>query len=85
MSSQSRKALIWTTIFLGTARALWSGALSGHVKRALPDLAAEYDYIVVGGGTSGLVLANRLTEDPNSKTKVSRDYIILLTKSQPPF
>ena len=26
---------------------------------------AEYDYVIVGGGTSGLVLANRLTEDPN--------------------
>ncbi len=26
---------------------------------------AEYDYVIVGGGTSGLVLANRLTEDPD--------------------
>lgn len=26
---------------------------------------AEYDYVIVGGGTSGLVLANRLTEDPS--------------------
>ncbi|CAK1367885.1 unnamed protein product [Cercospora beticola] len=29
------------------------------------DLRPSYDYIIAGGGTSGLVVANRLTEDPN--------------------
>lgn len=27
----------------------------------------EYKYVIVGGGTSGLVLANRLSENPNSE------------------
>jgi ribulose 1,5-bisphosphate synthetase/thiazole synthase len=37
-----------------------------HVKRSLSAVEEEYDYIVVGGGTSGLVVANRLTENPES-------------------
>src|SRR5437762_9154019 len=30
-------------------------------------LNASYDFIIIGGGTSGLTVANRLTENPNSK------------------
>ncbi|GIJ82625.1 hypothetical protein Asppvi_001134 [Aspergillus pseudoviridinutans] len=32
--------------------------------------AAVFDFIIVGGGTSGLVVANRLTEDPNTRVLV---------------
>lgn len=55
------KLLCARYLFLGLLR------LSGAV--ILRDPAAinrTYDYIVAGGGLSGLVVANRLTEDSNS-------------------
>ncbi|KAL4939209.1 hypothetical protein BDV06DRAFT_225234 [Aspergillus oleicola] len=38
----------------------------GTIIQRQADLYPEYDYIVVGGGLSGLVVANRLSEDENT-------------------
>jgi choline dehydrogenase-like flavoprotein len=39
---------------------------AGNCSSAISALAGkEFSIIIVGGGTAGLVLANRLTEDPN--------------------
>lgn len=38
----------------------------GHVLCSVEDLISrKYDFVVVGGGTSGLCVAARLTENPN--------------------
>lgn len=34
------------------------------------DLEKSYDYVVIGGGTSGLTVASRLSEDPRNTVLV---------------
>ena len=62
-----RKSLVAALCgLLATADAFGPAARS-VVRNALleraDELRAEYDYVIVGGGTAGLTVADRLTED----------------------
>jgi choline dehydrogenase-like flavoprotein len=51
-----------------------TNGVNGHHKSALCTVdeftAQTYDYLIIGGGTAGLCVAARLTEDPNVKVGV---------------
>lgn len=42
------------------------------------DLSTSYDYIIVGAGPGGLVVANRLSEDPNGSEPLLLSYTKLI-------
>lgn len=57
--------MAFTFIFHIVALSTLSNAASApffpHIKRHVSELASRYDYIIAGGGTSGLTVVDRLT------------------------
>ena len=53
--------LLSLALCLSGSRAVPLG--NSNIYARADDIKAEYDYVIVGGGTAGLVVADRLTEN----------------------
>jgi hypothetical protein len=60
----------WVVTNLACDLALAARSLQLAVHAEANPASEKYDYILVGGGTAGCVLANRLTADPSKKVLV---------------
>ncbi|KAK1966492.1 GMC oxidoreductase [Colletotrichum sublineola] len=65
------KAAALMTLILSQCRlSVATPATARFAARNTTDLQSSYDYIIIGGGLSGLVVANRLTEHPETTVLV---------------
>lgn len=57
---------------IASIAALVNALPQASIKRQVSQLRDHYDFIIAGGGTSGLTVADRLTDAfPNSKSHIS--------------
>lgn len=71
LSAGPRSFVAWT-IALSTSNALAHSLFNGRLVNRADELLGEYDYVVVGGGASGLTVANRLSEQPGEQLTIVR-------------
>lgn len=68
-------------VALSASTALAHPFFNGRVVSRADGLLEEYDYVVVGGGASGLTVANRLSEEPGMLLRAFKQRSLIDTSS----
>jgi hypothetical protein len=77
----ARLSTLFVTVLALTQQACFAYPRAHHASRVFlngRDVDEQYDYIIVGGGTAGLTVADRLTEDGKTTVLVV-EYGVLST------
>jgi hypothetical protein len=79
--------ILQVVVLLGWTSDCYGSPFNRHAPHAViynhtGQLRESYDYIIAGGGTSGLVVVNRLTENPRiSVLVIERGYLLIAPSS----
>lgn len=72
MLTTAKCSLVTWTVVLSASSVLAHPLFNGRLVTRTDELLEEYDYVVVGGGASGLTVANRLSEQPGKQVTIAR-------------